>query len=226
MKYTIFILLIFCALITFSQPKKPEINDFLFSLHEESINKVLTAIGEISGSKDYEVLLIKGTYHWKIQNSKINIKPDSSDFTCDAIVNVGPFNYKTKVPGTVKISYDPNKNLIYIKITRAIFDLYTIVFGKKLHIKDIHLEEYFREPFVFNGPRSMTTEMEFMMPDSSLKKIFVQPTTCKMEVKWKEICTSCEISATAKSSPPSIKIIPPIETIKPNTLDTTQPRKK
>ena len=95
-------------------------NDFSVSLHEEAINKVFVAIGEIKGSSDYEVMLIKGTYHWKIINPKINLKPDSSDFTCDAKVEVGPFNYTSQVVGNVKVSYDSKKNEIKLKL-RALF---------------------------------------------------------------------------------------------------------
>ncbi|MCW3078545.1 MAG: hypothetical protein JWO32_3154, partial [Bacteroidetes bacterium] len=178
-----------------SQVKKTLINDFSVILHEETINKVLAAIGEIKGTNSYEVMFVTAQYHWLIKNPKINIRPDSSDFTCDALVTAGPISYKTKVIGHVKITYDNENNQIKIKIARAIFELYTMVFNKKVHITDIHLEDYFKEPFVFEGPRSMKTEMEFMLPDSTLKKIYVQPTECVMELKWKEICTACEIAA-------------------------------
>ena len=187
-------------------------NDFSVSLHEEAINKVFLAIGDISGSSDYEVMLIKGQYHWKIINPKINLKPDSSDFTCDARVDVGPFNYTSQVVGNVKVFYDSKKNEIQIKITRAIFELYTVIFEKKIHIKDIHLEEKFKDPFVFEGPRTLATDMEFMMPDSTMKKIYVQPTDCEMKVKLKEICTYCEIMASDKPIKPVIKLNPPIQT--------------
>ncbi|MCE3258997.1 MAG: hypothetical protein K0S12_638 [Bacteroidetes bacterium] len=203
-----------------------EINDFAVSLHEETVNKVLAAVGDIKGTNDYEVMLIHGKYHWTIQNPKINIRPDSSDFTCDALVNVGPIDYKTQVIGNVKISYDNSKNLISIKISRAIFELYTSVFGKKVHIKNIHLEEYFKDPFTFEGPRSMATDMEFTMPDSTVKKIYVQPTDCKMELKWKEICTSCEVVASDKPFKPVIKVMPPIEATKQGALQAAQPQKK
>jgi hypothetical protein len=227
----IFGILIFCvsALIINAQPRKTnvkEINDFSVSLHEETINKVLAAVGNITGTNDYEVMLIHGQYHWTIQNPKINIRPDSSDFTCDAIVNMGPFDYKTQVVGNVKINYDNAKNLISIKISRAIFELYTLVFGKKVHIKDIHLEDYFKEPFVFDGPRSMTSEMEFTMPDSCVKKIYIQPSDCRMELKWKEICTSCEVVASDKPFKPVIKVTPPVEAAKTGPAQPIQAQKK
>lgn len=223
-KFLLFSVLTSLPYLSFCQKTKanPVINDFSVVLHEESVNKVIAAVGDIKGTNDYEVLLISGKYHWTVQNPKINIRPDSSDFTCDALVNVGPFNYKTQVVGNVKITYDNEKNLIYIKISRAIFELYTMIIGKKIHIKDIHLEEYFKDPFAFEGPRTMATNMEFMMPDSTMKKIYVQPTACKMELKWKEICTSCEIEAADKPFKPTLKLIPPIEATKTST--TTAPK--
>ncbi len=211
-------------------PKTLEINDFEVVLHEEAINKVITAIGDISGTNDYEVMFIKGKYHWTMKNPKINIRPDSSNFTCDAFVTCGPFGYKTQVVGDVKITYDNAKNLIYIKISRAIFELYTMVFDKKVHIKDIHLEDYFKEPFAFDGPKTMATDMQFSMPDSTVKKIYIQPTNCKMELKWKTICTACEIAVADKPFKVPIKIMPPIETVKPIATPTytatNQPQKK
>jgi hypothetical protein len=203
------------------------INDFAVSLHEEAVNKVIAAIGPIKGSSDYEVMLIKGKYHWTVLNPKINIRPDSSDFTCDALVTCGPIAYSTTVLGNVKITYDNAKDLINIKITRAIFELYTTIFGKKVHIKNIHLEDYFKEPFAFDGPRAMATDFEFMMPDSTMKKIYMQPTDCFMELKWKEICTACEIAAADKPFKPIIKVVPPIEAVKTGKVQAvSDPKKK
>lgn len=224
-----FFIFIFFHLLGFtskSQSKKTVINDFSVLLHEETINKVLAAIGEIKGTNSYEIMFVTAQYHWNVKNPRINIRPDSSDFTCDALVTAGPISYKTKVIGHVKITYDNENNQIKIKIARAIFELYTMVFNKKVHIKDIHLEDYFKEPFVFEGPRSMKTEMEFLMPDSTLKKIYVQPVECTMELKWKEICTACEIAAGDKPFKPVIKVIPPIEAVKTASLQGIQGQKK
>ncbi len=211
----------FCAFLSF-QGFSQKYNDFTVSLNEEAINKVFLAIGDIKGESDYEVMLIKGKYHWKVINPKINLKPDSSDFTCDAKVEVGPFNYTSQVVGNVKVYYDSKKNEIQIKITRAIFELYTMIFEKKVHIKDIHLEEKFKDPFVFEGPRTLATDMEFMMPDSTMRKIYVQPSDCEMKVKLKEICTYCEIVASDKPfKQVPIKINPPIQAVEKVRITTT-----
>jgi hypothetical protein len=211
----------------FAQTVTPIYNDFSVTLHEETINKVFVAIGDIKGANDYEVMLIKGKYHWVIKNPRINLKPDSSDFVCDAFVEVGPFNYNTQVVGNVKISYDNAKNQISLKISRAIFELYTMVFGKKVHIKDIHLEEHFKDPFLFEGPKTLATDMEFTMPDSTKKKIYMQPTDCSMKVKLKEICTSCEIVVSDKPFKAPIKVVPPIQNAtKPKETTTVTPTQK
>ena len=213
---------IFLFLILFSPFLRAQtFTDFSFVLNENSINKVFTALGEIKGKNNYEVLYVKGEYEWTIVNPKIHLMPDSSNFTCDAKVTVGPFDYKTQVVGDVKITYDSKKNEIAIKISRAIFELYTVILGKRIHIKDIHLEEHFKDPFVFEGPRSFATDMSFTMPDSTVKKIYVQPTDCIMRVIKTAIVTACEIAASDKPFKQTIKVQPPVQAAAEKPKDTT-----
>lgn len=207
--------LIFLFLIHFSSilvGQSP--NDFAFVLSERAVNKVFLAIGEINGKSEFEVLgIVKGHYKWKVVNPKIRFKQDSSDFICDTKVEVGPFDYKSEVIGHVKIGYDNKANLISIKITDAIFELYTMVLGEKIHIKDIHLEDYFRDPFLFEGPKSFNTNMTFTMPDSTVKQIYVQPTDCVMKVVKQAIKTMCDIAAQDKPFKKDIKVIPPVQQV-------------
>ena len=67
--------------------------------------------------------------------------------------------------------------------------------GKKIHIKDIDLADNFKEPFVFEGPKTMNTDFDFTMPDNSIKKVYVQPIDCIIELKWKEILVLFDIEA-------------------------------
>lgn len=177
-------------------------------------------IGDISGKSEYDVMMLKGTYNWAISNPKINLLPDSSNFTCDAKVLVGPFSYQSQVVGHVKISYDTKTNHIFIQITRAIFELYTMLLGSKVHIKDIHLEKYFKEPFVFDGPKGYTTNMSFTMPDSTVKKIYIQPSDCVMKVIKEAIITSCEILASNQPFKSDVTLMDPIQpTNKPKEVN-------
>ncbi|HXB39971.1 MAG TPA: hypothetical protein VNZ49_05465 [Bacteroidia bacterium] len=191
MKYLLISFFISVKLL--AQQKTP--NDFTVIIHEETINKILKTIDSINGTKDYEVMFIKGKYHYTAKNFKMKIRPDSSQFTCDVKVDVGPFTYRTSVPGHVKISYDKITNQIQIKVVRATFELYTNVLGKKIHIKDIDLADNFKEPFSFEGPKSMTTDFDYTMPDGKIKKIYMQPTECELNIRWQEIIANFELEA-------------------------------
>jgi hypothetical protein len=181
-------------------------NDVKVVVHEETLNKIFAALGDVSGINDYEVLLIKGKYKWTMQNPRIILKPVKSGFVCEAIVNVGSFDYKAPVAGDLSISYDPKSNQIQVKLIKAIFEIYTKVLGKKIHIKDIDLADYLNEPFTFEGPQTLGTEMEFEMPDHTKRKVYLQPSLCSMIVIDKQIITTCEMAVDNKP----IKITPQV----------------
>ena len=93
----------------------------------------------------------------------------------------------------MKITYNKATNQIQVKVVRAIFELFTVVLGKKIHIRDIDLADYFKDPFCFEGPRSMSTDLDFSLPDGKTKKIYMQPASCDIELKWKEIIANFEL---------------------------------
>jgi len=191
--YKVLFALFLLSVGLFAQNKTP--NDFSVIIHEETINKILKAIDSVNGTNDYEVVFIKGKYHYTAKNFNMKIRPDSSHFSCDVKVKVGPFNYHTQVPGDVKISYNKTTNQIQVKVVRMIFELYTNVLGKKIHIKNIDLAENFKEPFSFEGPQTMNTDFDYTMPDGKIKKIYLQPTDCDLKIKWQEIIANFELEA-------------------------------
>ncbi len=207
------------------------LNDFTVVLHEETINKVFQAIGEIKGSNEYKLLLITGHYNWKINNPSISIRPDSSQFHCTAFVQTGPFAYTSPVTGDVKISYVRTTNKIQVTISRAVLELYTVVLGKKIHIKYINLADYFKEPFLFDGPQSAETNFEFTMPDSTVKRIYLKPSDCDMEIRWKEIVSHCEVTVAdkpfeqaAQEKPPLVQ--EPVPVLHPNLKESGAKKQK
>jgi hypothetical protein len=190
MRLTLFLLLLVFGIRAQKSP-----NDFSVVIHEEMINKILKAIDSVNGSNDYEVVFLKGKYHYTARNFKMRIRPDSSHFTCDVKVNVGPFNYRVSVPGDIRISYNKSRNQVEVQVVHAIFELYTHVLGKKIHIRDIDLAENFREPFSFEGPQTMSCDFDYTCPDGSVKKIYMQPTDCELKIRWQEIVANFEVEA-------------------------------
>jgi hypothetical protein len=174
-------------------PVKPEPNDMRIVIHEEMLNKMLAALGNISGKEPYSALLIKDTCYWTLIGPKIRLHPGKADFETNVNVKAGPFNYTTPVKGNVAVTYDRIKNVINVKIESAVMELYTKVLGKKIHIKDIDLADQFTEPFTFDGPTATESEMEFPMPDGTTKVVVMRASDCDLSVVEDMILVPCEM---------------------------------
>lgn len=170
----------------------------IVSLHEETLNKLLAAVGEIKGTNDYEVSFVKGKYHWYLQNSQIQLLKDSAKFFTDAKVSVGPFKYTDKVEGRVSVTYSEKTNQIAVKVVDAVFEVYTTILGAKISIKKVQIADYLKTPFLFEGPMTMQSSMEFMMPDSTKKTIYAKPSKCDLKILPHQIVVSSEVDFTDK----------------------------
>lgn len=173
-------------------------NDLVVMLHEETINKLFRAIGEIKGSNDYKVAFIQGKYYWDLVNPKIELLNDSARFVTKAKVKVGAFEYSDDVIGTVAISYNEKSNEISVKVLDAVFELYTHILGRKIHLKNIQVADYLSTPFLFEGPMTMNSEMSFPMPDSTVKIIYAKPINCKLKIISHQVIVSSELDITEK----------------------------
>ena len=197
--YRLFFLSFFFLLSNISVAQKSEKNDMIVSLREETLNKMLTAIGDVKGSSDYSVAFVQGTYYWFLKDAKISLIPDTAKFTANATVKVGGFDYTDKVNGKVSVSYNEATNQIAVKIVDAVFEIYTMILGVKISIKKIQLADYFESPFIFEGPMTMNSDMEFTMPDNSKKILQARPKKCDIKVGYKEILVSTEIDFVDKT---------------------------
>lgn len=182
-------------------PAKSEPNDMRIVIHEEMLNKMLAALGNISGKEPYSALLVKDTCYWTLIGPKIRLHPGKADFETNVNVKAGPFNYTTPVKGNVAVTYDRVKNVINVKIESAIMELYTKVLGKKIHIKDIDLADQFTEPFTFDGPTATESEMEFPMPDGTTKVMVMRTSDCDLSVVEDMILVPCEMEFLPKVQP-------------------------
>lgn len=179
-------------------------NDLKVILHEEMINKSLVALGNITGKEPYKVLFVEDTFSWTLINPKIYLHPGKAEFVTDVNVVAGPFSYSTNCIGDVVIWYDRTKNLINVRITRAIVGIYTKIFGTKYHIRDIDLASSFEEPFVFEGPAATTSEMAMTMPDGTTKTMLMTTTSCDLIVMEDQLMVPCEVEF--KEKPPVVPV--------------------
>jgi hypothetical protein len=187
-----------------SEPPKTGVppNDLQVIIHEEMLNKCFKALGPISGKEGYQVLFMKDTFTWTLVNPKIHLHAAKADFNTDVNVKAGPFSYTTACVGDVSIWYDRPKNLINVKITKCILEIYTKILGTKYHIKDIDIADQFTEPFTFEGPTATSTDMEMEMPDGTKRTLYMTTSECDLTVQEKQIVVPCEV--VFSTTPPKV----------------------
>lgn len=177
-------------------------NDMQVIISEEMLNKCFKALGPISGKEGYQVWFVKDTFTWILVNPQIHLHEGKANFTTDVGVIAGPFGYSTSCLGDVTIWYDRVKNLINVKITKCVVEIYTKIMGAKYHITDIDLADQFTDPFTFEGPTATSTEMDMEMPDGSIRKLYMKTTDCDLSVKEKQIVVPCEVDFSLTPPPP------------------------
>lgn len=189
MKFKFISILLFASSINcFSQ------NDVEVVLHQNMVNKVLRAIGSISDTSSYKILFFKGTYKWTVIDPKIELKANGkAEFKCDIQVEAGFFCYRDEVIGDADVWYDRDSNLVKIQIKHGLFEVYTHIFGAKMHIKDVDLAEFYTTPLAFEGPRTIGTSVEFTMPNESKKTIYAVPYRCDLAIEEKKIVLKCDM---------------------------------
>lgn len=171
-------------------------NDMQVIVTEEMLNKCFKALGPIVGKEPYELWFVKDTFTWVLVNPMIHLHPAKADFTTDVSVMAGKLAYTTSCVGDVSIWYDRPKNLINVKITKCVVEIYTKFLGKKYHIRDIDLASQFPDPFTFEGPTATSSSMDMEMPDGTIRTLYMTTTDCDLTVEEKKIVVPCEVDFT------------------------------
>ncbi|MCW3072775.1 MAG: hypothetical protein JWO44_2665 [Bacteroidetes bacterium] len=167
--------------------------DLVVTIHENVLNKMFKAIGEIKGTAAYSFMFMEGTYDWTLINPQFRIHPGRIDFITDVRVTVGKYNYLIHVTGNAETCYEPINNLIFVEITDAKFPLNILFFGKLRHLWDVDLAQYFETPFTFEGPLTIGSEFVFPMPDNTTKTVYAHPLNCGVKIAEKQIIVSAEM---------------------------------
>lgn len=196
-----------------ARPSANPPNDLQIVINEEMLNKCFKALGAIKGKEAYQVLFVKDSFTWVLVNPQIHLHQGKADFTTDVNVITKGFMYSTPCVGDVKIWYDRPKNLINVKITKCMIEIYTKILGTKYHLKDLDLADNFKDPFTFEGPTATSSDMDMEMPDGTIKKLYITTTDCDLSVQEKQIVVPCELEFSLTppskiSTAPGGKVIP------------------
>lgn len=163
-------------------------------IYEQTLNKLLGALGEIKGQEAYKFWFHSGTYEWKLRDTKISLLSDSARFSTRALVETGISDYEDLVEGKMAIRYDEKNNKILVQLLDAPFEVYVTFLGKRFRITTIQIADYFKEPIAFDGPGNTSTEMSMSMPDGSTRRIQGKTSHTKLKIEPGRIRVSSDIN--------------------------------
>ena len=126
-------------------------------------------------------------------NPQIKLHQNNAEFTTDVKVTIGKLGYTNHVIGKMEVCYEPTTNLIYVEMVEAIYPLNILFMGKERNITNIDLAKYFETPFTFEGPLSSSTEMQFELPDKTIKNLYAHPINCNVKITEKVIIVSADV---------------------------------
>ena len=156
-------------------------------IHQNMLNAFLDAVGPVSGTKDFNFLSVKGKYTWTLSNARIELLPGHAKFLADANIKAGPVSYSSPAVGNVGVRYDPRENRIKISIEHAVFEVYTKIFGRKIHIANVDAAEFYHPRFEFSGPRPVDTSVRVRLPDDREKMLYIIPVSQEMRIEDRAI---------------------------------------
>jgi hypothetical protein len=174
--------LVFLCRISFAQAP-----DATVIVNQSTLNGFLNAVGPISGTDQFNVLGAKGDYTWTLTNARIDLLPDKARFAADASVKTGPLSYGSIANGDVEVKYNQETNRISVKVLKAEFEVYTKIFGKKIHITNIDAAKFYKPEFEFAGPQPVQPSVNVSLPNGTTKTIYITPVSQNMKIDQERI---------------------------------------
>ncbi len=184
---TIFILT-FMSVFSFSQNEA----DASIVISQDTLNKFLSAIGEIKRTENFNVAGIKSDYTWIVRNPRIILDDSKARFEADVSVSIKfpSVSYTTRAYGEVLVKYLENENKIYIKVDKVAFEVAFSILGKKVRVGEIDISKIYQIAFTFPGPKPFESMVSVNMPDGSIKMIKIETIPVLMIEKGKIVVGS------------------------------------
>jgi hypothetical protein len=158
----LFMFLFFTPLTSETIPEQASVpKDIKIVINESMVNKVLTAIGPVSGKGESS----KIKYKWKVKEPVIRFEEGRAKFYAKAKIKAKGLNYDSKVKGHCDVSYNSEKNKIKIKVKSAKFKLEFKVFGQKISLGSIDVAKFYSPEFKFDGPEPINQTISIDLPD-------------------------------------------------------------
>lgn len=170
LRISIFVFFLVLNIFSIARADEP---DASIVISQDTLNKFLTAIGEVRKTDTFSILGLKGEYTWIVKNPRIVLKPGKAQFLADVTVSIKTpsVNYSVPAYGEVSIKYIPGENRINIKVERVAFEVAFSILGKKVVVGEVDISKIYQIAFSFPGPKPFESLVEVTLPDGSKRKI-------------------------------------------------------
>lgn len=185
--------MIVLALLFFYQNGFSQAPDAVVIIRQSTLDGFLNAVGPMTGKEHFNVFGVKGEYTWTLSNARIELMPDKARFVADANVKAGLFSYNSVAGGDVEVKYHRESNRISVKVLKAEFEVYTKIFGKKIHITNIDAAKYYKPEFEFAGPQPIQPSVNISLPDGTSKTIYIMPVSQDLKIDREQIMVTSEL---------------------------------
>lgn len=91
------------------------------------------------------------------------------------------------------MKYFPETNRIKVRVVQAIFEVYTKILGKKIHIANVDAARFYRPEFEFVGPRPVQPSVLVYLPDGSTKTIYIVPVSQNLRLEPRQIVVTSRL---------------------------------
>jgi hypothetical protein len=186
-------LLVLIAWVLAAESGIAQVPDASVTIHQNTLNGFLAAVGPLSGTGQFNLIGIKGDYVWSLRNARIELTPDHAQFLADGNVKTGTFSYSSPAVGDVEIKYHPETNRISVKVLKTAFEVYTKILGKKIHITDIDAARFYRLEFEFAGPQPVQPKVDIVLPDKTVKTIYITPASQDLHLERERIVVTSQL---------------------------------
>lgn len=191
---------IFLFLILLPNLCKAQAGDVSVVIQESLLNKLLSAVGEVTGTGSINLPFYKGEYSWRANQPRIVIFPEKVEFSANVQVKVGFFRYSPKVEGVVNIEYATSTNRLIVEVKSAKFEIYLKLLGRRVPITEIDLARFYKQKMEFSGPEPIDEEIEIEMPDGRKKTLSAQVETYSLNLEKGAIRVTSTLSFQEKTA--------------------------
>ena len=103
------------------------------------------------------------------------------------------FRVTRDVVGTMGITFDQEQNVLDVKVDKADVILDIDILGKNVVLGKLDVAKHFSKSLKLNGPQSIEDEVEFKLPDGSIRIMDVEVVSYNLKLLKDKIVVSTSL---------------------------------